>query len=64
MEASVWFSCWIGTRSLASTAWCRPSDQRRPGMVRPVNSSTMMIWPSRTMYSTFFWNRAWARSAA
>ena len=23
--------------------WCRPSLQRRPGMVRPVNSSTMMI---------------------
>ena len=31
MEASVWFSCWTVTPSLASTAWCSPSDQRRPG---------------------------------
>ena len=30
----------------------RPSDQRRPGIVRPVNSSTMMTSPLRTMYST------------
>ena len=26
MEASVWFSGWIGWRSLASSAWCSPSD--------------------------------------
>ena len=53
IEASVWFSFWIGTPSLASTAWCSPSDHRRPGMVLPVNSST--ITTSRrsvTMYST------------
>jgi hypothetical protein len=31
IEASVWFSGWICTPSLASTAWCRPSLQRRPG---------------------------------
>ena len=42
MVASVWFSRSILTFSLASTAWCRPSDQRRPGIRRPVNSSTMM----------------------
>ncbi len=47
--ASVWFSRWIGTPSFASTAWCRPSDQRRPARVRPVNSSTMITSPSRTM---------------
>ena len=39
------------TPSLASTAWCRPSDQRRPGIRRPVNSSTMMTSPSFTTYS-------------
>lgn len=37
-------SFWISSPSFASMAWCRPSDQRRPGIVRPVNSSTMMIW--------------------
>ena len=57
MDASVWFSFWIVTPSLASIAWCSPSDQRRPGMVRPVNSSTMTICPSRTMYSTFRWTQ-------
>ena len=31
MVAIVRLSSWIGTFSLASTAWCRPSDQRRPG---------------------------------
>ena len=31
IEASVWFSFWMATFSFASTAWCRPSDQRRPG---------------------------------
>ena len=46
MVASVWFSRSILTPSLASTAWCRPSLQRRPGIRRPVNSSTMMTWPS------------------
>ena len=39
--ARVWFSALTSTPSLASMAWCRPSDQRRPGMSRPVNSSTM-----------------------
>jgi hypothetical protein len=34
-----------GTPSFASTAWCRPSDQRRPDMRRPVNSSTMITSP-------------------
>ena len=43
MEASVTLSFWISRFSLASIAWCRPSLQRRPGIVRPVNSSTMMI---------------------
>ena len=42
MVARVWFSRSILTFSLASTAWCRPSDQRRPGIRRPVNSSTMI----------------------
>ena len=46
MVASVWFSRSMRTPSLASTAWCRPSDQRRPGIMRPVNSSTMMTSPS------------------
>jgi hypothetical protein len=36
------------TFSLASTAWCNPSDQRRPGIVRPVNSSTISTSPSWT----------------
>ena len=44
--ASVWFSSLIRTPSLASTAWCKPSLQLRPGIRRPVNSSTMMISPS------------------
>ncbi len=48
MVASVWFSASILTPSLASTAWWSPSDQRRPGMRRPVNSSTMMTSPSLT----------------
>ena len=48
MVARVWFSFSILTPSLASTAWCSPSDQRRPGMMRPVNSSTMMTSPSFT----------------
>jgi hypothetical protein len=43
IEASVWFSLWICTPSFASTAWCSPSDQRLPCIIRPVNSSTMMI---------------------
>ena len=41
IEASVWFSLRTGMPSFASTAWCRPSDQRRPGIRRPVNSSTI-----------------------
>ena len=48
-DARVWLSRWIGTPSLASTAWCRPSDQRRPFRVRPVNSSTITTSPSVTM---------------
>ena len=35
MVASVWFSGAILMPSLASTASCRPSDQRRPGMRPP-----------------------------
>ena len=46
--ASVWFSSLTRTPSLASTAWCKPSLQLRPGIKRPVNSSTMMISPSIT----------------
>ena len=44
MVARVWFSRSILSPSFASTASCRPSDQRRPGIMRPVNSSTMMTW--------------------
>ena len=44
-EASVWFSFWMVTPSLASTAWCRPSDHWRPVISRPVNSSTMTTSP-------------------
>ena len=36
------------TPSLASIAWCRPSRHLRPSAMRPVNSSTMTISPSRT----------------
>ena len=39
--ARVWVSRSISTPSLASTAWCKPSLQRRPHR-RPVYSSTMM----------------------
>jgi hypothetical protein len=60
MVASVWFSCWIGTLSFASTAWWRPSDHRRPGRVRPVNSSTISTSPLETMYC---WSR-WKSSLA
>ena len=48
-EAWVWFSGWISTPSLASMAWCRPSDRRRPCIIRPVNSSISITSPSRTM---------------
>ena len=47
----VTFSRWIGTPSFASIAWCNPSDQRRPSMVRPVCSSMINTSPSRTRYS-------------
>jgi hypothetical protein len=48
IDARVWFSA--GSAPLLGLdGLMQPSDQRRPGMVRPVNSSTMMIWPSRTM---------------
>ena len=57
IEASVWFSLWTVMPSFASTAWCRPSDQRRPGIRRPVNSSTISTSglpssPGFTTYST------------
>ena len=29
-------------------AWCRPSDQRRPSRMRPVNSSMIITWSSTT----------------
>src|SRR5207237_640543 len=44
--ASVTCSSWIATPSLASNAWWRPSLQRRPSMIRPVNSSTILTSPS------------------
>ena len=43
--AIVRLSSWIRTFSFASTAWCRPSDQRRPARTRPVNSSMMRTLP-------------------
>lgn len=43
---------------------CRPSDKRRPGMVRPVCSSTSTTWPSCTMYSTLRLNSLCARRPA
>jgi len=46
--ASVWFSRRISTPSLASSAWCSPSEKRRPGIRRPVNSSTIRISSSLT----------------
>ena len=46
MVASVCVSLSICTPSLASTAWWSPSLQRRPGMARPVCSSTMMTFGS------------------
>ncbi|CFW38914.1 Uncharacterised protein [Bordetella pertussis] len=63
IEASVWFSCWILTPSLASTAWCSPSDQRRPTMRRPVNSSTITTSSSCTTYCWSRKNSVWARNA-
>ena len=57
------FSGWIATCSLASIAWCRPSDRRRPFIMRPVNSSISMTSLSRTMYCWSFWNSLCARSA-
>jgi hypothetical protein len=49
IEAMVWFSGSILTPSLASTAWCRPFDQRRPSIMRPVNSSMITTLSSLTM---------------
>ena len=63
MVARVWLSSRTATPSFASTAWCSPSDQRRPGINRPVNSSTMNTWPSCTTYSTSFSYNAWAWSS-
>ena len=37
------------TPSLASMAWCRPSDRRRPCIMRPVNSSISITSPALTM---------------
>ncbi len=34
---------WIGTPSLASIAWCNPSEYRRPSIVRPVNWSLLFF---------------------
>ncbi len=44
--ASVLLSRRTFTCSFASMAWCSPSEYRRPGMMRPVNSSTIMTSPS------------------
>jgi hypothetical protein len=52
--ARVWVSPSIRTFSLASMAWCSPSDQRRPAIRRPVNSSTIRILPSWMTYSLSF----------
>ena len=41
-------SRWMGTFSFASTAWWMPWLQRRPGIIRPVNSSTITISRFRT----------------
>ena len=46
MVANVWVAASMFTLSLASTAWCSPSDQRRPSMTRPVCSSTILTLPS------------------
>jgi hypothetical protein len=46
--ASVTFSSRIATPSFASIAWWSPSLQRRPSMIRPVNSSTIFTSPSWT----------------
>ena len=48
MVAKVWVSPFTCTLSFASTAWCSPSAQRRPVITRPVNSSTIITWPSCT----------------
>lgn len=40
-EATTSVSGWIVRLSLASTAWCTPSPQRRPSITRPENSSMM-----------------------
>jgi hypothetical protein len=39
----------LATPSLASTAWCKPFDQRRPSIIRPVNSSMMITSPFLTI---------------
>src|ERR1044071_975822 len=63
MVASVCVSRSTFTPSFASIAWCRPSDQRRPGIKRPVNSSTISTSPSFTTYSTSRRYMAWAFTA-
>ena len=47
-RAAVIVSRVISSLSLAWIAWCRPSCHWRPGIIRPVNSSTMMTSPSTT----------------
>ncbi len=49
--ASVCVSSLMRIFSLASTAWCSPSDHWRPFIRRPVNSSTMITSSPRTTYS-------------
>ena len=56
-------SSFIVTPSLASIAWWSPSLQRRPGCMRPVNSSTMSISPTFRTYSLSLWKSALARTA-
>ncbi len=71
MVASVCVSRSIRTPSFASTAWCSPSLHRRPGIRRPVYSSTMITWlscttyctsRSYTLYARISWSTAWMRS--
>ena len=49
MLASVWFSGCTVTCSFASSAWCSPSLNRLPSIMRPVNSSISTTLSSRTM---------------
>jgi branched-chain amino acid transport system substrate-binding protein len=42
-------SAWMVTNSFASSAWCSPSEYRRPSIIRPVNSSMITTLSCRTM---------------